>query len=132
MRSWDRLNPTAISVTDPAGVGEPSSQATSCDGRRRIYERELGTVTPDVDIDGPDTIPPGIECHWEARGEWLPPVTFAWTGLATGNDEELWASAYSSDYLQIVVTDFQGRQGYDLIDVTVDEEMEDIPEGCEA
>jgi hypothetical protein len=89
-------------------------------------EKDLGGLTvfdpgaPVVSIAGPTEIPAGAVCMWDAmHSRGVPPFTYQWSGIISGNTAVLEGSSQTSGWLQVTVTDFFGRQAHATTYVTV-------------
>lgn len=108
----------------------PMSAIESDFGNMTVWDQvEDSTMSPlAASILGPDEVPDGEPCTWEAlvSGGYTP-YSYEWTGAFSGSGSSVSGTVSASTWLALVVTDSAWQYDSDTIDISIDEELEECP-----
>lgn len=99
-------------------------------------EQDLGGLVvydpgpPSVSIDGPLEVRTNLLCTWTALiTGGIPPFTYTWTGIFTGDSQSIDRVATTSGWLYVDIVDWKGRTSSSMEYITVTPDGP-IPPGC--
>jgi hypothetical protein len=107
----------------------PVSGADTHLGESFEYGSGPPPTPPAVSISGPNEVPEGGYCTWQAfASNGAPPYTYQWSGALSGSGSYISGVVNSSGWLYVTVTDVNQAQDNDQFFITVDEQADECLE----